>query len=327
MENGKLQRFNDQTRVIYYRLDTLSGTSSWDYTKWNFLKDEIVKAAFSDWERALGGRITFKQTTDPKLTDIAVHWRNNFNGTDILGLERPRTVYGGKYLIDADIQITLTANGRTLSDKQLKAIALHEIGHALGLNGHSPYPGDIMYPSIQPGVYRLSTRDIQTIRGLYERQPHITNPPGVHLYQFRQALSDFEKGWKAYQKKQTAQAHKSFVSAHKHYPNDPTYALLAGLTAYETKNYPQAVAYLEKAVPHIKHNPGEAKFYLAEAYLMQGQAELQSGNTGKASQYLQKAHQQYALLLKDKNTPTTMKKSITQRKQWLQQTLGRLGKT
>ena len=46
------------------------------------------------------------------------------------------------------------------------SVALHELGHALGLN-HSSDPNSVMYPSYQGFVTGLSASDIQTIRMLY----------------------------------------------------------------------------------------------------------------------------------------------------------------
>ncbi len=51
---------------------------------------------------------------------------------------------------------------------QIKAIAMHEMGHTLGL-GHSDSPDDIMYPRYERGVTRAraSARDLATVDALY----------------------------------------------------------------------------------------------------------------------------------------------------------------
>jgi predicted Zn-dependent protease len=50
------------------------------------------------------------------------------------------------------------------------ATVLHEMGHALGLGGHSPDPSDIMYPSAsRTATEGLSARDRATLRELYSR--------------------------------------------------------------------------------------------------------------------------------------------------------------
>ncbi len=50
------------------------------------------------------------------------------------------------------------------------ATVLHEVGHALGLAGHSPDPHDVMYEAIsrRPDV-ALSARDRATLKALYAR--------------------------------------------------------------------------------------------------------------------------------------------------------------
>ncbi len=51
----------------------------------------------------------------------------------------------------------------------MRCLALHEIGHVLGLTGHTNNRGDIMYAYFAqlPPDRDLSKRDINTIRRLY----------------------------------------------------------------------------------------------------------------------------------------------------------------
>lgn len=50
--------------------------------------------------------------------------------------------------------------------EQVSKLVLHELGHAIGIWGHSKDPTDIMYT--HPIVSRLSQRDINTVRKLYK---------------------------------------------------------------------------------------------------------------------------------------------------------------
>ena len=41
---------------------------------------------------------------------------------------------------------TTDIKGKVFDDSDIYATAIHEIGHALGISGHSDNPKDIMYP-------------------------------------------------------------------------------------------------------------------------------------------------------------------------------------
>ena len=53
----------------------------------------------------------------------------------------------------------------TLSVK--KSVAMHELGHALGL-AHSSYTNSVMYP-VDQGVYQLSEADLNGLRSIYDK--------------------------------------------------------------------------------------------------------------------------------------------------------------
>ncbi|MDY6784171.1 MAG: peptidase [Cyanobacteriota bacterium] len=55
------------------------------------------------------------------------------------------------------------------TDEQILGAARHELGHALGIWGHSPHPTDALYSTQVNNPPSISTRDINTLKKVYQQ--------------------------------------------------------------------------------------------------------------------------------------------------------------
>lgn len=127
---------------------------------------DAVRSAFQRWQDA-GVPVRFKLDADSGSAEVRIKWRIQFEGeragqTD-LQWDEDGHLTGGLVTL-----ATFDAKGQAFAVEEVRVLALHEIGHLLGLD-HSPDPGDIMYA--QPKVRDLSPRDIRTVLLLYDLAP------------------------------------------------------------------------------------------------------------------------------------------------------------
>ena len=126
---------------------------------------DAVRSAFQRWQEVVPVR--FNLDADSSSAEVRVQWRIQFEGersgqTD-LQWDEDGHLTGGVVTL-----ATFDAKGQPFAPDDVRVLALHEIGHLLGLD-HSPDAGDIMYA--QPKVRDLSPRDIRTASLLYDLAP------------------------------------------------------------------------------------------------------------------------------------------------------------
>jgi hypothetical protein len=121
-----------------------------------------VREAFTQWS-ATGIPIRFAYVTHQRDADIRVRWTDHLERKT--GSTTWRTDHFG-WLTGSEITLaTHISSGQELDARGMRAIALHEVGHALGLS-HSTDAHDIMAPLVR--VDGLSETDRNTIRLLYQ---------------------------------------------------------------------------------------------------------------------------------------------------------------
>ncbi len=300
--NGKtVQRWHDQTQVINVNIQTGQSVAGW-----NPQMITLVKQAFTEWQTALNGRIRFNYTNDPTKTDVTIKWRRNLPGTEV-GVQKIR--WHDNILTDADIEIAVhNPQGKPLTQREIQYVALHEIGHMLGIKGHSANPNDIMYASVQPRVTHLTARDKNTITALYKQKAHITNPPGVALMQYRLYEYHIRLGYDAHQQNRFEAAYNYFVKAKGHYKNDPQIDYFIGLSAYNSRKYPAAIEHLTKASTRPGENQGNATYFLANSLMAMGSNEIAGGKKASGMQKIHQARTYYSSIVKNPKAPSDLKK-------------------
>jgi matrixin len=112
------------------------------------------------------------QQGDPGMGDI--RFGAYALGAGYLGMgDMPPPI--NNYSIAGDINFNDTANYNIGTTYDLQTVAMHEVGHALGL-GHSTTPGSVMYPYYSGTKRTLTSDDVAGIQAIYgARAPDVYN--------------------------------------------------------------------------------------------------------------------------------------------------------
>lgn len=132
----------------------------------------IFLGCLSDWSAASGGLARFVEVKKRRDAQMTVVWQAGSSSTNPPAEAGDTELYAdGHNISSCRISILVTPQSAELpvTDNRLRAICLHEIGHALGLTGHTNNPADIMFysASFTDMPRTLSQRDASTIKHLY----------------------------------------------------------------------------------------------------------------------------------------------------------------
>jgi hypothetical protein len=148
-----------------YLNTTLRAIGQWD--------DAIAAFAsnYSDFSYLYSLRIqpTVSNITRPGF-DIYINWTDSAlsNSSDVSGLTQLYPSYR-KTIINSTTTLAVQTNhGNSLNEEDLQNVALHELGHVLGV-GHSNYTGDLMYStySIGSSAKAVSSLDVYGVATLF----------------------------------------------------------------------------------------------------------------------------------------------------------------
>jgi len=156
-------RLPDTTRFVPNYVTELSAARQWGRQALTVSVPTALRPTFeasqSAWAAQYGTLLTLSATADP-TADIQVDTvpTGSLWG-DVVGLTT--VTYQGSQILQATIHLDAS-----LSGEALKQVLAHELGHALGVDGHSADPSDLMYPrSHLP--FRITPRDRNTLLSIY----------------------------------------------------------------------------------------------------------------------------------------------------------------
>lgn len=226
-----------------------------------------IKKAYSRWQTITDGNISFVFVNSPEDADMKCYFKNELANVsdDTVGYHQFR--YYGDYISDSVINFRLTDKyGRDFTPNMIYTVALHEIGHSLGLAGHSSNPNDLMYPISKERKIDVTKRDLTTLKLLYMINPDITNED-FSKDEIRKLLTKTQVVGGESRLKQDAETAAKINSEIT--PDDPTSKIRLATAYKNNKNYSAAIKEFKSIIPLVDSDEIKSAIYceMTECYI------------------------------------------------------------
>ena len=134
---------------------------------------ESFRYAMREWEAAADGKIQFQEVESTDNADLRVRWQRS-GLTRIIDTALGRTELARLSETDFEVDVVLSLRERgsagLLSQEKMRTVCLHELGHAIGLWGHSPDSADVLF--FAATAQHPTDRDKATLHKVYAAPLH-----------------------------------------------------------------------------------------------------------------------------------------------------------
>lgn len=249
---------------------------------------DAITQAFVTYNYMFKGLLHFRATSNPDKSDIKIVFTKDLSKYT----DNPKAVGAGsplKYdskgnIKYSELYIRTTSNfGEKTGMIEVYNVLLHEIGHCIGIAGHSPIQGDIMYKQESPNdkikLANFSSRDIETLKLMYSgrndlisnslrnvkkekleenllyAQEHSNSDSYLNLANSYYSMGQYDKALEAYR------------AAMKLNPQNATIYINLGNCYIKAKKYDDAELYLRYALKYAKTDEEKTKASVNISYV------------------------------------------------------------
>ncbi len=242
-----IEKYTTEENYLTNAVNTQGQIVKWDkrnlkiYIEEGRHKNAVIRGV-AEFKNTFSDILTLTETHDKHLSDIEVTFESRPTAKpNSLELGQTMPQYNNEGIIQKSYMQLFTIHPITkkeITEDEIYATFLHEMGHAIGIVGHSQNPNDLMYASATRSSY--SGQDVSTVRAIYSK-----------------------KGMSAEAKSQAAQNKLEEAENYaKKYSKESIAWINLAQTYYAQNNYAKAAEAYKEA---IKISPNDASIYIGLA--------------------------------------------------------------